>query len=72
MVFKDEIWLIGGTGSVTETVLKISTYKQGGTWQNGTRLPDGYSTTPDSAVNGMGAVVLDNKLYILGKFIENI
>ena len=45
----------------------IITYKQGGSWTDGIEIPDDYTTTPNSPVNGMGAVVVNERLYILGE-----
>ena len=70
MVYKDEIWMCGGTSSNQTEALKIDIFRDEA-WMSSDNFPVDYASTPGSNVNGMAAVVVNDALFILGKINYN-
>lgn len=56
--YKGEFWAIGGYGTNDTNIIHIF---NGDSWNTGPVLPEGYRD-----VTGLGALIVDDKLYILG------
>ena len=65
VVFKDKIWLIGGSDAGTSKN-DVWTSVDGVTWEPFTDIPEGFSVGDDST-----AVVFDNKLWVVGTDATN-
>jgi N-acetylneuraminic acid mutarotase len=58
---RETVFAVGGTGTDGRPVLAVERY-DGGVWEEETRLPDG-------GVNAPAAVLLHDRLYVIGGFV---